>query len=99
MSIGHWRGCARAGLPHERRIELRVGIHLGAVVEKSEGDPMGDGVNIAARLEALRNQVESVSVSHNLAFVSEIRMSPIPPARGVALCQHRPPNLIHSKFS
>ena len=45
MSIGHWRGCASAGLPHERRIEFRVGIHLGDVIEKSEGDPMGDGVN------------------------------------------------------
>jgi hypothetical protein len=58
---------------------------------------MGDGGQFAARLEASRNQVESVS--HNLAFVSEIRMSPIPPARGVALCQRRSPNLIHSKFS
>jgi len=32
------------------------------VVEESDGDPMGDGVNIAARLEASRNQVEFVSV-------------------------------------
>jgi adenylate cyclase len=40
-----------AGLPPERRIEFRVGIHLGDVVEESDGDLMGDGVNIAARLE------------------------------------------------
>ena len=39
-----------AGLPPERRIEFRVGIHLGDVVEESDGDLMGDGVNIAARL-------------------------------------------------
>ena len=39
------------GLPPERRIELRVGIHLGDVVEEADGDLMGDGVNIAARLE------------------------------------------------
>jgi class 3 adenylate cyclase len=38
------------------------------VVEESDGDLMGDGVNIAARLEASRNQVESVSVSHDLVF-------------------------------
>ena len=42
-----------AGLPPEKRIEYRVGIHLGDVVEESDGDLMGDGVNIAARLEGV----------------------------------------------
>jgi adenylate cyclase len=42
-----------AGLPPERRIEFRVGIHLGDVVEESDGDLMGAGVNIAARLEGI----------------------------------------------
>ncbi len=42
-----------ADLPPERRIEFRVGIHLGDVVEESDGDLMGDGVNIAARLEGV----------------------------------------------
>src|ERR1700722_16153228 len=42
-----------AGLPPERRIEFRVGIHVGDVVEESDGDLMGDGVNIAARLEGV----------------------------------------------
>jgi adenylate cyclase len=42
-----------AGLPTERRIEFRIGIHLGDVVEESDGDLMGDGVNIAARLESI----------------------------------------------
>ena len=42
-----------AGLPPERRIEFRVGIHLGDVVEESDGDLMGDSVNIAARLEGI----------------------------------------------
>jgi len=41
------------GLPTERRIEFRVGIHLGDVVEEQDGDLMGDGVNIAARLEGI----------------------------------------------
>ena len=42
-----------AGLPPERRIDFRIGIHLGDVVEESDGDLMGDGVNIAARLEGI----------------------------------------------
>jgi adenylate cyclase len=37
-----------AGVPEDRRIEFRVGIHVGDVVEESDGDLMGDGVNIAA---------------------------------------------------
>ena len=42
-----------AGVPPERRIEFRVGIHSGDIVEESDGDLMGDGVNIAARLEGI----------------------------------------------
>jgi adenylate cyclase len=42
-----------AGVPLERRIEFRVGIHLGDVVEEADGDLMGDSVNIAARLEGI----------------------------------------------
>ena len=42
-----------AGVPEERRIQYRVGIHLGDVVEESDGDLMGDGVNIAAQLEGV----------------------------------------------
>src|SRR5271154_5449419 len=39
----------------DKRIEFRIGIHLGDVVEESDGDLMGDGVNIAARLEGIAN--------------------------------------------
>lgn len=42
-----------AGVPEDRRIEFRIGIHLGDVVEESDGDLMGDGVNIASRLEGI----------------------------------------------
>lgn len=42
-----------AGVPPERRIDFRIGIHLGDIVEESDGDLMGDGVNIAARLESI----------------------------------------------
>ncbi|WP_095080342.1 adenylate/guanylate cyclase domain-containing protein [Mesorhizobium sophorae] len=42
-----------AGVPDDRRIEFRIGIHLGDVVQERDGDLMGDGVNIAARLEGI----------------------------------------------
>jgi adenylate cyclase len=42
-----------AGVPEDRRIVFRIGIHLSDVVEESDGDLMGDGVNIAARLEGI----------------------------------------------
>jgi adenylate cyclase len=42
-----------AGVLQDRRIEFRIGIHLGDVVEESDGDLMGDGVNIASRLEGV----------------------------------------------
>jgi TolB-like protein/class 3 adenylate cyclase len=40
-------------IPADKRIEARVGIHLGDVVEEADGDLMGDGVNVAARLQAI----------------------------------------------
>jgi adenylate cyclase len=42
-----------AGEAAERRIEFRVGIHQGDIVVEADGDIFGDGVNVAARLEAL----------------------------------------------
>ena len=42
-----------ASLPDGQRFEARVGIHLGDVIEEADGDLMGDGVNIAARLEGI----------------------------------------------
>jgi TolB-like protein/class 3 adenylate cyclase len=41
-----------AAVPAERRIEFRMGINLGDIISE-DGDIFGDGVNIAARLEAL----------------------------------------------
>src|SRR5712671_1235145 len=41
-----------ASVPSEQRIEFRVGINVGDIIE-DEGDIFGDGVNVAARLEGI----------------------------------------------
>jgi len=41
-----------AGVPPDSRIEFRIGINMGDIVVE-DGDIFGDGVNVAARLEAL----------------------------------------------
>ena len=41
-----------AGVPQDKRIEFRIGIHQGDVIIE-KGDIFGDGVNVAARLEGL----------------------------------------------
>ena len=42
-----------AGVAPDKRIEFRISVHLGDVVEESDGDLMGDGINIAARLQGV----------------------------------------------
>jgi TolB-like protein/cytochrome c-type biogenesis protein CcmH/NrfG len=42
-----------AGVTPDKRVEFRIGIHLGDVVEESDGDLMGEGVNIAVRVEGI----------------------------------------------
>ena len=42
-----------AGVPQEGRMLFRIGVHLGEVIEKPDGSVYGDGVNVAARLQAL----------------------------------------------
>jgi adenylate cyclase len=48
------RACVEreTALPQDRRIEFRVGINLGDIVVEGD-DILGDGVNIAARLEGI----------------------------------------------
>ena len=53
LEVQHTMVERNAGVPEDRRIEFRIGIHLGDVVEEADGDLMGDGVNIAARLEGI----------------------------------------------
>jgi TolB-like protein/Tfp pilus assembly protein PilF len=51
-------------LPQEGRIHLRVGVHLGDVVE-SKGDISGDAVNVASRIEPLAED-GGVCLSHQV---------------------------------
>ena len=53
LEVQHAMVERNAGVALEKRIEFRIGIHLGDVVEETDGDLMGDGVNIAARLEGI----------------------------------------------
>jgi adenylate cyclase len=41
-----------SGTPEDRRIELRIGVHMGDIIVEGE-DIYGEGVNVAARLEGL----------------------------------------------
>ena len=43
----------RRSFPAPERIDYRIGINVGEIVIGDDGDIFGDGVNIAARLEAL----------------------------------------------
>ena len=42
-----------AAVAEDRQMRFRIGVHLGDVMEKTDGTIYGDGVNIAARLEGL----------------------------------------------
>ena len=44
---------ALAGVPDERRMRFRIGVHVGDVIEKTDTTVYGDGVNIAARLQSI----------------------------------------------
>ena len=50
-----------SGLPPERRIEFRVGIHLGDVVEESDGDLMGTASTLPRAWKAFAHRTASVS--------------------------------------
>ena len=59
-------------VPEELRLRFRVGLHLGDVIEKSDGTVYGDGVNIASRLQGLA-EAGSVMVPSRSAPRSEAK--------------------------
>ena len=54
-----------SSVPEDRRMRFRIGVHLGDVLEKSDGTIYGDGVNIAARLEGLA-EPDGIAVSDSV---------------------------------
>lgn len=54
-----------ASLPQEKRIRLRIGLHVGDVVAK-DSHVHGDGVNIAARVQSLA-EPGGISLSEDIA--------------------------------
>jgi adenylate cyclase len=52
IDVQRGMGERNAGVSPERRIELRIGIHVGDIMIEDD-DIFGDGVNIAARLESI----------------------------------------------
>ena len=63
-----------AGVAADCRMQFRIGIHLGDVIEKSDGTIYGDGVNIAARLESIA-EPGGVTVSDAVQCAIRQRMS------------------------
>jgi adenylate cyclase len=52
VEVQHGMANQNANKPQDKRIEFRIGIHVGDIII-DEGDIFGDGVNIAARLEGI----------------------------------------------
>jgi adenylate cyclase len=66
----------------DRRIELKIGIHIGDVVHRG-GDVYGDGVNIASRIEALAGAggiCVSMDVERQIRNALEARLEKLAPA-------------------
>ena len=53
------------GVPEDRCMRFRIGVHLGDVIEKPDGTVYGDGVNIAARLQSLAD-AGGITVSESI---------------------------------
>jgi adenylate cyclase len=52
-------------ISQDRSLPFRIGVHLGDVIEKSDGTIYGDGVNIAARLQGLA-EAGGIAVSESV---------------------------------
>lgn len=53
MTIQEHLATASLEIPADRRMRFRIGVHVGDVIEKPDGSVYGNGVNVAARLQAL----------------------------------------------
>ena len=53
LAVQETLAARNADVPEDRRMQFRIGVHFGDIVEQEDGTVYGDGVNIAARLESL----------------------------------------------
>src|SRR5499427_937643 len=70
-----------AEVPTERRIEIKIGVHIGDVVHRN-GDVYGDGVNIASRIEPLAGPggiCVSMDVERQIRSTLEARFKKLAP--------------------
>src|ERR671929_1863873 len=68
-------------VPSERRIELKIGVHIGDVIHRG-GDVYGDGVNIASRIEPLAGAngiCVSMDVERQIRNAIETRLEKLAP--------------------
>ena len=71
-----------ADVPEDRRIEFRIGVHLGDIIFEDD-DIYGDGVNIAARIESIARRAASPyrARSATVSATSSTSRSRIPASR------------------
>jgi adenylate cyclase len=53
VAVQHALSSSSDAVPQDRQMRFRIGVHMGDLIEKADGTVYGDGVNIAARLQAL----------------------------------------------
>jgi adenylate cyclase len=62
LAVQQELNASSSAVPEDRRMRFRIGVHLGDVIEKADGTVYGDGVNIAARLQALA-EIGGITIS------------------------------------
>ena len=80
---------AFAAVPDEQRMRFRIGVHVGDVLERVDGTIYGDGVNIAARLEALA-EPGGITVSDAVCAVVRGKVAATFEDQGERLVKHIP---------
>src|SRR6516165_12834349 len=81
IEIQHALSKRNADVPLERRIEIKIGVHIGDVVHRN-GDVYGDGVNIASRIEPLAGAggiCVSMDVERQIRNTLEARLEKLAP--------------------
>ncbi|MGH6982191.1 MAG: adenylate/guanylate cyclase domain-containing protein [Stellaceae bacterium] len=63
VAVQHAMAARNVSTAPEKRIEFRIGSHLGDVMVEGDGNLLGDGVNIAARLESIADH-GGIALSH-----------------------------------